>query len=105
MAKQHQFVMSRTAFLAVLRPLRRAADPRRSYPLPDLPRLAVGRLETLLDTMEAGRGKQRAVWLLITEREASTFHSWVGLLNRQERNVPGSAMAARARAGWLAGLD
>lgn len=97
--------MSQTAWTAVVRPLRRASDPARGLDLPALPRLAVGRLETLLEVLEGGDRSQRAVWVDLSERDASTLDAWIGWLARTGRPLPGSAMSARRRAAWVAGLD
>ena len=102
--RHYQIVVSRTAYRAILRPLRRAVDPSRPYDLPRLPRLAIGRLESLLDVLEAGRRRQRAVWLRMTDRSASTLDAWIGHLLRSG-DMPRSARSAREHAQWVAGLD
>lgn len=105
MPKHYRAWMSRTAFRQLLRILRRAVDPVRGYTFPALSRLHTGRLETLLDVMEASEIRQRARVLTLTRRQASTLHSFSGWCLRENRTTSPSVRSIRRRAGWLIGLD
>lgn len=102
--KRYRVILSATCYRALSRRLRRAVRPE-GYDLPPLPRLARGRLETLLDVVEGADRRQRAAWLSATERELGTLDAFLGYLDREDLGMPGSARALRRRVVWTLGLD
>lgn len=104
--RRYRLMMSRTCHRHLTRVLERAVDPARGYPLPALPRLQIGRLESLLDVLDMAEELQRARRIAAAKRELSTLHAFLGWAARNEVvTMPASARSLHRRAGWLIGLD
>jgi hypothetical protein len=103
-SRHFRVVLSATCHRALLRRLRRAIRPK-GYDLPETPRLARGRLESLLDVVEEADLRQRAAWLDARERELSTLHAFLGWGLRNEVGFPSSARPLHERVEWVIGLD
>lgn len=104
--RRYRLIMSRTCHRHLSRVLERAVDPRRGYPLPDVPRLQVGRLESLLDVFGTAEELQRARRVSASVRELGTLHALLGwALRGDDVELPPSARSLHRRAGWVIGLD
>lgn len=99
-AKQ-RLPISRALHRVLRRVLERAIDPARGYPLPAGSRLERGRLETLLDRVEAARPVQRSRVLMLSRREAATLDHLLSWVMDSDVKVPGSAQGAQRRAEEL----
>lgn len=110
MARTYRLVASRTCHRALLVATRRAVLHSQAQELPGWPALAVGRLESLLDDLEAGRRHRRAVYLVLHLRQVQTLHALCGALlmrwgGDKGAGPVGSTRGLRSRAGWVLGLD
>jgi len=81
-----------------------------SSTLPAWPSLQMGRLESLLDDLEAGHRHRRAVYLHLRVRQVTTLHALCGAMltewaGDKEKGPVGSTRGLRSRAGWVLGLD
>lgn len=73
--------------------------------MPEWPALSIGRLETVLDALEEGNFRQRAVWVDLDIRSAVTLRAFLSWCLQQPQALPGGVRAMLPRLDYLAGLD